>query len=212
MSAVTKGRPLRIEGGNLYFKFHKDVQILESTTTHNQMLNKYIVHVETTSNTCWNGTCNWCCLVWVSVVSSSSILAAVPGSGSNVGVGVSRNSGPDAGPGGACGKASGEQSTLGQKTLAQQIPGGQGQECDSCGIRNDQALNVKMCPCCPHWLFFWKIKSWSPVAAVRLAVTGSKGMMGAGAGVTSTTKAARRNTRVRLCEGGLEGYGRTSFF
>ena len=101
--------------------------------------------------------CRCCCL---SLVSSSSVLAAEPGSGSNVavGAGISRNSGPDACSGGSRGKASGEQETLGQESLAQQIPRGQGQECDSCGIRNDQALNVKMCSCCPHWLF-WKIKS-----------------------------------------------------
>ena len=36
--------------------------------------------------------------------------------------------------------------------------------------------------------------------------------MGAGAGVTITTRAARRNTRVRLCEERLEGCVKTSFF
>ena len=75
--------------------------------------------------------------VLVSVV-SLSVLAAEPCSGSSVGVGVSSNICPDSGPGGASDNSSREQETLGQQRLAQQIPRGQGQECGSSGIRNDQ--------------------------------------------------------------------------
>ena len=76
------------------------------------------------------------------VVVSSSILAAEPSSGISVSIGVTRHSGPDAGSGKATAKPSGEDQTLGQKCLLQQIPRGQGQECHSCGIRKDQTLNV----------------------------------------------------------------------
>ena len=143
MTAVSKGRLLWIEGGNLYFKFHKDVQILESTTTtHNQTLNKYMKKQQVTNAEMVH--CRCCCL---SLVSSSSVLAAEPGSGSNVavGAGISRNSGPDTGPGSGPGKASGEKKTLGQQSLAQQIPRWKGEECGSCGgFSNDQALKVFM--------------------------------------------------------------------